>query len=92
MVYPASYSRDIFYNDAAVLIEKGDHIRLQDISLSYNLDKTVWHKLPVNRVQLYTYINNLGILWRANDKGIDPDYPLGTPPVRTYSVGLKADF
>lgn len=92
LVYPANYSRDIFYNSSSVLVEKGDHIRLQDISLSYDFDKKVWHRLPVNHIQLYAYINNAGIIWRANKQGLDPDYPLGFPAPRTYAIGLRANF
>jgi hypothetical protein len=92
LVYPASYSRDNFYNNASVLVEKGDHIRLQDISVSYDFDKTAWHKLPFNHLQLYAHLNNAGILWRANKAGLDPDAPLGIPSPRTYAFGLRADF
>lgn len=92
LVYPANYSRDNFYNNSSVLIEKGDHIRLQDISLAYNFDKTLLRKLHVNQLQLYGYLNNVGILWRANKHGIDPDYPFGFPAPRTYSLGFRANF
>ncbi|SEO14711.1 TonB-linked outer membrane protein, SusC/RagA family [bacterium A37T11] len=85
-VYPANTARSNFYQNAAVLIEKGDHIRLQDIRLSYQ-----WRKW-----RSYLYVNNLGILWRANKKGIDPDYNnnvvSGTttfPAPRTFALGLQ---
>lgn len=90
--YPVSYSRDIFYNSSSVLVERGDHIRLQNISLSYDFNKDSWHNLPLNHIKLYAYINNVGILWRANKYGLEPDYPLGIPAPRTYSIGLRADF
>jgi TonB-dependent starch-binding outer membrane protein SusC len=90
--YPVNYSRDIFYNSSAILVEKGDHVRLHDISLSYDFTKAKWHKLPLDHIKLYAYINNVGILWRANKYRLDPDYPLGIPAPRTYSIGLRADF
>jgi hypothetical protein len=92
LVYPANYSRDIFYNSSSILVEKGDHMRLQNISLSYALDKTIWARLPLSHLQLYAYINNVGILWRANKEGLDPDYPLGIPAPRSYALGLRVNF
>jgi len=78
--------------------EKGDHVRLQDVQLSYDLYKSQFRRLPVNNLRLYLYANNLGILWRANKQGIDPDYVTGinTPYVypnpRSLALGLTANF
>lgn len=90
--YPVSSSRDIFYNSSSILVEKGDHIRLHDISLSYDFSRATWRKLPLDHIKLYAFVNNAGILWRANKFDLDPDYPLGIPAPRTYSIGLRADF
>lgn len=92
LVYPANYSRDIFYNNSSVLVERGDHIRLQDISISYDFERTQWRKLPFDHIQLYGYVNNIGIIWRQNKRNIDPDYVFGYPAPRTYAFGLKASF
>jgi len=90
---PTSFdaNRDLFYLFSETLIEKGDHIRWQDIQLSYTLNKSALLKMPFQRAQLYMYVNNLGILWKATDKVADPDYRL-YPALRTYSFGLKVDF
>jgi TonB-dependent starch-binding outer membrane protein SusC len=37
-------------------------------------------------------MNNVGILWKANHEGIDPDYGFGLPSPHSYSVGLKVNF
>lgn len=85
--------RDNFYAQSEILVEKGDHIRLQDISLSYELEKKQLPKLPINHVQFYLYINNIGILWRANNQRLDPDfYSGGILPARSLSFGVKASF
>ncbi|WP_256011817.1 SusC/RagA family TonB-linked outer membrane protein [Desertivirga xinjiangensis] len=81
-------ARDYFYNRSSVLVEKGDHIRLQDIQASWQLSRQQFRKLPLQQVQLYVYVNNAGILWRANDQGIDPDYPAMTEPL-SISFGIK---
>ncbi|MBS1563790.1 MAG: hypothetical protein JST39_05345, partial [Bacteroidetes bacterium] len=55
-------------------------------------EKTKEKKLPVRAVQLYIYANNIGLLWTANDKKIDPDYVSSIPNPRTLSIGMKIDF
>ncbi|SHG07023.1 SusC/RagA family TonB-linked outer membrane protein [Pedobacter caeni] len=84
-------NRDSFYGRSEILVDKGDHIRLQDVNLSYNLSRSEMTKLPVRNVQLYIYANNLGILWKATKSNIDPDYQLAPLP-RTISLGMKIDF
>ena len=90
---PLTYlaNRDNIYTYSETLVEKGDHIRFQDIQLSYTLSKAKFIKLPFARAQVYGYVNNLGIIWKASDKVSDPDY-LTSQALRTYSVGLKVDF
>jgi TonB-linked SusC/RagA family outer membrane protein len=86
--------REDFYTYASVLVEKGDHIRLQDVNLSYDLNKDQLHKLPFNHLRFYVYANNLGVIWKAAKSGLDPDYQTtyALPPVRTIAFGLQADF
>lgn len=86
-------NRNNFYMYSSALVEKADNIRLQDINLSYTLTKEKLHRLPFSAVQIYLYANNLAILWKATKTGLDPDYPLSQfPPMKTYAIGLKADF
>jgi len=97
MVYPANLARDRFYGNSSVLIEKGDHIRLQDISLSYTFRKARWRALPIQDLQLYIYLNNVGLLWKANQAGLDPDFVPGInsttyPAPTTYALGLKVNI
>jgi len=92
ITYNETAYRSNFYAYSDILIEKGDHIRLQDIQLSYLLNRNEMKWLPVNQFRVYVYTNNLGILWRANHQGIDPDYISGVPSPRTIAAGLKIDF
>lgn len=88
-------SRDAFYSGSGALVEKGDHVRLQFVNLNYNLNKSRWIGLPLTQLQLYCSVNNLGILWRANKQGLDPDYSWGTTsikPTTAYTIGLRAQF
>ena len=93
MPYPLNFAvRDEFYRYSEILVEKGDHIRLQDLRASYTINKQEINWLSVRRIQFYIYASNLGILWRANNKNIDPDYVTGIPNPRSYSVGIRVDF
>jgi hypothetical protein len=78
LVYPAVAKRDAFYNNSEALVEKGDHIRFAYLSLSYDLKKELLGKLPFKNIQLQGNVTNLGIIWRANKLGIDPDYRSST--------------
>jgi TonB-linked SusC/RagA family outer membrane protein len=90
---PADRSRDEFYTASQAVVTKADHVRLQDVALSYDLDKAHCPSLPVKHLQLSVYATNLGLIWRANHYGIDPDYQqaLYAPP-RTFSFCIKANF
>ncbi len=95
LVYPAVSRRDSFYAGSEALVERGDHVRLQYITASYTLDRSRYKRLPFQRLQLQLNASNLGLLWRANKHGLDPDYALGyyaLAPARSYAVGLKASF
>lgn len=81
-------NRDFIYQFSETLVERGDHIRLQDIQMTYALQQRHWPKMPFQSVQLYIYANNLGLLWKASSAPYDPDYQDGTLP-RTIAAGLK---
>lgn len=86
-------NRDKFYTFSEVLVHRGDHIRLQDINLSYQLSKANYRKLPFSQVQFYLYVNNMGILWKATDLALDPDYAIySPPPARTAAFGIQVTF
>ncbi|MET3129603.1 TonB-linked SusC/RagA family outer membrane protein [Arcicella rosea] len=86
----ANTTRDNIYLSNERLIENGAHLRLKDINLSYKLSAT---KLGLSNVSVFMYLNNVGILWRANKQGLDPDFPTSDyPQVRTYSLGFKIDI
>lgn len=83
-VYPiVNPARDSFYQSSEVTAQKGDHIRLQDLRLSYNLKK----------IQVYGYLSDLNVLiWKANKQGIDPDFPTGLKPEKSIALGIRTTF
>ncbi|MEN5379578.1 SusC/RagA family TonB-linked outer membrane protein [Sphingobacterium kitahiroshimense] len=87
--YPANYARDYFYLNSEKLVQRGDHIRLQDIRLDYSFNLlNQQRKLPIN---VYLYASNIGIIWRKNNLDLDPESLL-LPMRRTLSLGLKTNF
>ncbi|HWK99148.1 MAG TPA: hypothetical protein VNQ55_04345, partial [Parapedobacter sp.] len=93
MVYPNNTNRENFYSRAAVLVEPADHIRLQDAWLAYDVSfARPSDRFGISGMQVYAYLNNLGLLWKANDKGIDPDVRENFPTPLTISLGIKMDF
>lgn len=81
------------YNYSEALLTSGDHIRLQDITLSYALTAKQLGIPAIQRVRLYANARNLGILWRANKYKIDPDYANAEYVApKTYAFGVQVDF
>lgn len=72
VIYPANSARNNFYKYSEILVLKGDHIRLQDIRISYSFSEKTRSKLKVKTLSIYTFMNNFGILWRANKQNLDP--------------------
>jgi len=75
-----------------VLVERGDQVRLQDIQFSYDLARSAHPKLPARLLRFYLYANNIGIIWKENHSGIDPDFVSTIPNPRTLALGMKVDF
>ncbi len=92
MVYPNVPNRSDFYSYAAVLVERGDHIRLQDIQINYTFPDKKGRKAIWDNMNIYAYANHLGLIWRANKQGIDPDVRAGFPSPRSLAIGVRANF
>ena len=86
-------NRNTFYHYSEVLVERGDHVRLQDIKVSYDFIRKDFSKLPFTKIQFYLYANNIGVLWKVTDLDLDPDYAKSlSPPMRTIFCGFKNSF
>ncbi|WP_051293275.1 SusC/RagA family TonB-linked outer membrane protein [Olivibacter sitiensis] len=93
--YTTNSQRDAFYNGSSVLVEKGNHIRLQYVNLAYDLNMPKSFKGGIKGLQIYFNASNLGLLWRANKQDIDPDFNLGTYNIVTptnYAIGFRTTF
>ena len=92
LVYPADANRDRFYAFSEATVERGDHIRLQDVNLSYSPPVRQGRRTLLKGARLYLYASNLGILWRANKRNVDPDYGTALPAPFSLAAGIKTDF
>jgi TonB-dependent starch-binding outer membrane protein SusC len=92
MVYPDVSLRDYFYLLSQNTVDKAAHVRLQFVNLAYDFNKLLPALTFIKSLQLYVNAANLGILWRANKDGIDPEYPNSIPPSATYTIGLITNF
>lgn len=89
-VYPDDQFRSYFYQNSETLISAGDHIRFQDIRLGYDLSK--YMAMSKVRLIIFVYAKNLGIIWRKNKHGIDPQVAYGIPEPKSYSLGVNVNF
>lgn len=91
-VYPINSNRDAFFANSEINILRADNIRLGYINLSYSLGELVPKRTLFKGLEAYVNLANVGILWRANNKGIDPDYQTIIPPLQSFSVGIRGNF
>lgn len=91
-VFPSNSARDAFYSNSEVLIQKADNIRLEDITLSYELERKQSASLPFKAARFYVYTSQIGVIWKSNKYGIDPYYN-NIPAERIrVSVGVNVTF
>ncbi|MGV3528114.1 MAG: SusC/RagA family TonB-linked outer membrane protein [Flavisolibacter sp.] len=88
LVYPANSNRDIFYAVSEALVEKADYVKLQNLHLGFRPQASGW----MRNISFYAVATNLGILWRANKHGIDPEYGNAIPPGPSFALGFKSSF
>ncbi|WP_339750768.1 SusC/RagA family TonB-linked outer membrane protein [Algoriphagus aquimarinus] len=86
-----NYNRDQLYRYSEALVEKGDHIRFQDINVSYRFPAVGSSISFISGLEVYSYLNNLGMIWKASSDPLDPEYR-NLNPMRSYAVGLRASF
>ena len=90
MIYPNNAARDVFYSSSEVLVRRGDNIRWQFIRLGYDRHSKKQKTKGLEQWGFYLVASNLGIIWRANKDGIDPDYGTSVPPSKTIAFGITA--
>jgi TonB-linked SusC/RagA family outer membrane protein len=92
MIYPSDPSRNTFYNWSEILVEKGDHIRFDEMSVSYELPKNWSTKSGLKSLHVSIFSSNLGIIWKESKKVSDPYYNGISTPGRTFNLRINAAF
>lgn len=86
-IYPINTQASNFYLNSEVLMERGDHIRINDIRIDYDLARSLFRRS--GEVKLFWYASNLGIVWNANKFGIDPTVLNGIPVPPSIALGIN---
>ncbi len=92
MVYPLNANRDDAYSNSDLLVEKGDHLRLQDLRLGYQFPQKLVSAVHLRAINIFVIGNNLGLLWKASKSPYDPEYGPRFKPTKTFSFGIKTNF
>ncbi len=86
------------YKYANINVISGSYIRMQRISLSYQMPSKVIQSLRfIQSMSIATSVENLGLIWTKNDQGLDPEHIFsGTytslPPSKRFSFSLNVSF
>lgn len=88
MQLPVNSNRDRFYQNSSATVSNASYVRIRDMSLRYQF-KADKRKSILNGLQLTALVSNVGILWRANKHGLDPEYGNLVGPGRVWSFGLR---
>lgn len=93
MIYPVPSGAENFYRFAEPFVERGDHIRLEYVSLTYQFPTESRLGARLKDASATININNLGIIYRKNKAGIDPDFTsvsgVTLAPSKVYSLTIK---
>lgn len=96
LVNRAIYSINRYkYSDINVC--KSDYIRWKQVTLSYQVNQKWLQKAHMQNAMIAFTVSNLGMLWKANKDGYDPDYVMGInatnlPPQAAYTLSLNINF
>lgn len=92
-----SYNSLNRYQMADINVLPADNVRLQQVSLGYNVPSEWLQKTFIKSLSFNFAARNLGLLWVKNDLAIDPQYLSNNnyntlPPQRNYSLQFNCSF
>ncbi|TJZ49904.1 SusC/RagA family TonB-linked outer membrane protein [Sphingobacterium olei] len=95
-IYPATSAAQNFYVNAEPNVYDGSMVRLQHVNLNYAFAESAFWKNKKIDLRCFASIENVGILWRANTIGLDPQagfQSLGSfPAPRVVTIGFTSTF
>lgn len=72
---------------------RGDHLRLSEVFLGYDIPGSLIGVSGIRNINVFAQARHLGLLWTANEEGIDPDFPIGNlRPPPTFTFGLRVNL
>lgn len=88
----AQLQQDLTVNDA-LYTQKGDFIKLRDLSVAYELPSAPLKRIGVTRAALVAAGHNLAILWKDGYTGLDPEVNFSGANGPTGAFGLtRVDY
>ena len=89
---PRYYFWDRFYPYLNYRVQNANHVRVQEINLTYNMPRTFLNKIGINSAKVYAQANNLLTLTN-NRYNEDPEFPLGSlKPQSALIFGINLSF
>ncbi|MBS1663820.1 MAG: TonB-dependent receptor [Bacteroidetes bacterium] len=72
------------------------YVRVKNLQLGYTVPRAIASKLGVKKVRFYLSGTNLFTISKANEWGIDPEFPTGRadyyPQTKVYTFGANVNF
>ncbi|MBS2212645.1 SusC/RagA family TonB-linked outer membrane protein [Carboxylicivirga mesophila] len=89
-----SYRWGWYAPDLNTLVEDASHIRVRELYLGYKLPERIAASIGLDKLTVFAHARDLGTIWTANDKGIDPEYIKGSRfnPGASYTIGFNLGF
>lgn len=88
--------RRLYVNYLSSNVDDASFIRLNNVIFDYNLNGVIrnmsWFK-KVKNLTVYGEAKNIGLLWKANKWGMDPEFIEGSlKPQTMYTIGVKVNI
>lgn len=83
-----SQNRRIFFTRSNYRLQNAAFVRLRDVTLGYTLNNRATESIGLRNVRFTFQARNLGIIWRANDLGLDPE----SIPFSTQDFSVNDSF
>lgn len=92
--YGSCYRWDRYMPNLSCWCADGSFIRLKEVTLSYNMPASLLRHVGLKKAKIFCQGRDLGLLWNANDFGVDPEWMPGGSgkPAASVTFGLNVTF
>jgi hypothetical protein len=75
------------------LVENSSYVECKELTLQYALPQSLVKAIHFAGIKAFVQTRDLGLIWKANKKGYNPDWLPGTNrPVQSYTFGANVQF